>query len=153
VQRIAERLELRQRDAAVVARAGAALRRPLLRADLRGDLREEVFHYMIQPLAELYGGCMVVLKVSWCGIMNLREEGLAGRGDGLPVVLLERHAPGRGRVCHYMTQPLVELYGGCMVVLKVSWCGIIAPRARAGKSLSADIHSNALENSCNRMYL
>ena len=23
-------------------------------------------------------------------------------------------------VCHYMTQPLVELYGGCMVVLKVS---------------------------------
>jgi hypothetical protein len=25
-----------------------------------------------------------------------------------------------GKVCHYMTQPLVELYGGCMVVLKVS---------------------------------
>jgi hypothetical protein len=24
-----------------------------------------------------------------------------------------------GKVCHYMTQPLVELYGGCMVVLKV----------------------------------
>jgi hypothetical protein len=23
-------------------------------------------------------------------------------------------------VCHYMTQPFVELYGGCMVVLKVS---------------------------------
>ena len=23
-------------------------------------------------------------------------------------------------VLHYMTQPLVELYGGCMVVLKVS---------------------------------
>jgi hypothetical protein len=23
-------------------------------------------------------------------------------------------------VCHYMIQPLVELYGGCMVVLKVS---------------------------------
>ena len=23
-------------------------------------------------------------------------------------------------VCHYMTQPLVELYEGCMVVLKVS---------------------------------
>jgi hypothetical protein len=23
-------------------------------------------------------------------------------------------------VCHYITQPLVELYGGCMVVLKVS---------------------------------
>ena len=24
------------------------------------------------------------------------------------------------KVCHYMTQPLVELYGGCMLVLKVS---------------------------------
>jgi hypothetical protein len=23
-------------------------------------------------------------------------------------------------ISHYMTQPLVELYGGCMVVLKVS---------------------------------
>jgi hypothetical protein len=26
--------------------------------------------------------------------------------------------------CHYMIQPLVERYGGFMVVLKVSWCGI-----------------------------
>ena len=24
------------------------------------------------------------------------------------------------QVCHYMIQPLVELYGGCMVLLKVS---------------------------------
>ena len=24
-----------------------------------------------------------------------------------------------GKACHYMAQPLVELYGGCMVVLKV----------------------------------
>jgi hypothetical protein len=24
------------------------------------------------------------------------------------------------QVCHYMIQPLVELYGGCMAVLKVS---------------------------------
>ena len=35
-----------------------------------------------------------------------------------------RRAPTRGRrqsqTGHYMTQPLVELYGGCMVVLKVS---------------------------------
>ena len=29
-------------------------------------------------------------------------------------------------VCHYATQPLVELYAGCMVVLKVPWCGIMA---------------------------
>jgi hypothetical protein len=26
----------------------------------------------------------------------------------------------RKQACHYMIQPLVELYGGCMVVLKVS---------------------------------
>jgi hypothetical protein len=32
-------------------------------------------------------------------------------------------APFYAKVCHYMTQPLVELYGGCIVVLKVSWCG------------------------------
>jgi hypothetical protein len=25
-----------------------------------------------------------------------------------------------GEVCRYMTQPLVELYGGCVVVLNVS---------------------------------
>jgi hypothetical protein len=31
------------------------------------------------------------------------------------------------KVCHYMIQPLVELYRGCMVVLKVSWCGITSP--------------------------
>ena len=30
--------------------------------------------------------------------------------------------------CHYMTQPLVELYGGCVVVLKVSRCGIRTPQ-------------------------
>jgi hypothetical protein len=32
------------------------------------------------------------------------------------------------KVCHYTTQPLAEMYGGCIVVLKVSWC---APRRRA----------------------
>ena len=26
----------------------------------------------------------------------------------------------REQVCHYVVQPLVELYGGCMVALKVS---------------------------------
>ena len=29
-----------------------------------------------------------------------------------------------GLLRNYMTQPLVELYGGCMVALKASWCGI-----------------------------
>jgi hypothetical protein len=27
-----------------------------------------VRHCTIQPLVELYGGCMVLLKVLWCGI-------------------------------------------------------------------------------------
>jgi hypothetical protein len=34
--------------------------------------------------------------------------------------------------CHYMTQPLVELYAGVMVVLKVSCCDIGAARHRRG---------------------
>ena len=31
---------------------------------LEGMVEDQVCHYMIQPLVELYGGCMVVLKVS-----------------------------------------------------------------------------------------
>ena len=38
--------------------------------------------------------------------------GAAGEGVALALDLPE--------VCHYITQPLVELYGGCMVALKVS---------------------------------
>ena len=34
-----------------------------------------------------------------------------------------------GLLRNYMTQPFVELYGGCMVVLNVSWCGIGAAGA------------------------
>jgi hypothetical protein len=46
--------------------------------------------------------------------------------EDTPIVAWAGAAPGagRGQACHYMIQPLVELYGGCMVVLKVSWCGI-----------------------------
>ena len=33
-----------------------------------------VRHYMIQPLVELYGGCMAVLKVSRCGIRRRRRS-------------------------------------------------------------------------------
>jgi hypothetical protein len=36
----------------------------------------------------------------------------------IPVALAQLE--GLQSVCHYMTQPLVELYEGCMVVLKVS---------------------------------
>ena len=39
---------------------------------------------------------------------------------------------------HYMTQPLVELYGGCMVVLKVSRWGIrCRATARSSRARSA----------------
>jgi Ca2+-binding EF-hand superfamily protein len=48
-----------------------------------------------------------------------REE-----GDGAPPPSADevdqRGEEAYAEVCHYMTQPLVELYGGCMVVLKVS---------------------------------
>jgi hypothetical protein len=37
--------------------------------------------------------------------------------EDLPAGGMRAHAT---EVCHYITQPLVELYGGCMVVLKFS---------------------------------
>ena len=49
-----------------------------------------------------------------------------------------------------MIQPLVELYGGCMVVLKVSWCGITglpvsqAHRVRGCQGISYQKHEAAL---------
>jgi hypothetical protein len=36
--------------------------------------------------------------------------------------------PAAGNQCSDFTQPLVELYRGCMVALKVSLCGIITTR-------------------------
>jgi hypothetical protein len=44
-------------------------------------------------------------------------------------------------------QPLVELYGGCVVVLKVSCCGIISytPRRWVGAEADAARHLDALE--------
>jgi hypothetical protein len=49
------------------------------------------------------------------------------QGNGTQCDLWEG-SPCSAKVRHYMIQPLVELHGGCMVVLKVSWCGI---RSRA----------------------
>jgi hypothetical protein len=42
--------------------------------------------------------------------------------------------------CHYMIQPLVELYGGCMVVLKASRpnCSQTCATASASSSSSAE---------------
>jgi hypothetical protein len=39
--------------------------------------------YMIQPLAELHGGCMTVLKVSWCGILTA-EPGAGSSAGSRP---------------------------------------------------------------------
>ena len=36
----------------------------------------------------------------------------------------EAGRPGNAMHVRDMIQPLVELYGGCMAVLKASWCGI-----------------------------
>ena len=46
---------------------------------------------------------------------------------------------GNGSILHILNdkvcQPLAELYGGCVMVLKVSWCGVIATtRARRPRS-------------------
>jgi hypothetical protein len=49
-------------------------------------------HYMIQPLVELYGGCMAVLKVSWCGIL-LGDRAGDGRPAGLDEGLLSFSLP------------------------------------------------------------
>jgi hypothetical protein len=62
---------------------------------------------------------------------------------GLAQLLQRRHALHeelRRRLRHYTIQPLVELYGGCMVALKVSWCGITCTAASAthsGRPLAA----------------
>jgi hypothetical protein len=49
------------------------------------------------------------------GVPKLRKDGSPSKAVTLPPL----------EVCHYMTQPLVELYEDCMVVLKVSWYGIM----------------------------
>jgi hypothetical protein len=45
-----------------------------------------------------------------------REWQVCGKPDSFSVQIAANTVP----VCHYMIQHLVELYGGCMVVLKVS---------------------------------
>ena len=40
--------------------------------------------------------------------------------EGTLLVSMGQGAKHFAQVCHYMIQPLVELYGGCMEVLKVS---------------------------------
>ena len=46
----------------------------------------------------------------WTPQLDYTEGGPIGPWDTIP----------NGQVCHYIIQPLVELYGDCMVVLKVS---------------------------------
>ena len=69
---------------------------------------------------------MVVLKVSWCGIIG--RAALLAAGAAASVNAADGPGP------HCMIQPLVELYGDCMVVLKVSWCGIRSGPARGGEA-------------------
>jgi hypothetical protein len=52
----------------------------------------QVRHYMIQPLVELYGGCVVVLKVSWCGIISAPNRQRALDRDAAAVAVRKGHA-------------------------------------------------------------
>jgi hypothetical protein len=62
---------------------------------------------------------MGVLKTTSQRSRCLKEE--KGAASHNPHVNQFPYAqPALNEVCHYMVQPLVELYGGCMVVLKVS---------------------------------
>ena len=99
-------------------------------APAQPDLRRlpllPVRHYIIQPLVELYGDCMVVLKVPWCCIMLQKLRAPARvLGDGQVVAVRQRVGQGREALLHSIIQSFVELYGDCMAVLKVSCCGII----------------------------
>jgi hypothetical protein len=50
-------------------------------------------------------------------MLQLQKEKLYQAGFSDEVLLADWFGY---EVCHYIIQPLVELYGGCMVVLKVS---------------------------------
>ena len=69
--------------------AGLPPRRPGAAADY------QVCHYMTRPLVELYGGCMVALKVSRCGINLVADLANALAGRLLPRLPHPRHARGR----------------------------------------------------------
>jgi hypothetical protein len=76
--------------------------------EIAGFLAAEVCHYMAQPLVELYGGCVVVLKVSWCG-----TEGM-GTAAEISQILLDtglRHR-GIGSFLCLITPLRSYLYGG-----------------------------------------
>jgi hypothetical protein len=52
------------------------------------------------------------------GVRSQRTATFALAKEGWDPDALSKHLC--EQVCHYMTQTLVELYGGCIVVLKVS---------------------------------
>ena len=78
-------------------------------------------------------------------------------------VRLDRRRAGEqlvAHVCHYMNQPLVELYGGCMVVLKISWCGISRQHgsaseayARAGGTVAGRIRTATASRARHRAWM
>ena len=74
-------------------------------------------HYVFQPLAELYGGCMVVLKVSWCGIIAGGHEHPLLRHVGEDLRDLQ---PREDLKTH--TKPLAPPYSLHTVLLKVGSC-------------------------------
>jgi hypothetical protein len=63
---------------------------------LAGQVRRG--HYMTRPLVNFHGGCMVVLKVSCCGIIGI-IDGRTRAGQFASVLFPLGHIS-RGRVCH-----------------------------------------------------
>ena len=72
--------------------------------------------------------CGVVVPAATCwthdngggGATELGVHEEPGGGGGVPQQRREVGGNTTSLGGHYMTQPLVELYGGCMVVLKIS---------------------------------
>jgi erythromycin esterase-like protein len=55
--------------------------------------------------------------IVWAHNSHVGDTTATGRGG---VSFTRNETWNLGQVCHYMVQPLVEMYEGCMVVLKVS---------------------------------
>jgi hypothetical protein len=65
------------------------------------------------------GVALTVALIAGDGATRRRPEDGVYLNVGISLVLIALSYLG-WQVCHYMTQPLIELYGDCMLVLKVS---------------------------------
>jgi hypothetical protein len=96
---------------------------------IQGALHARLHGWWARPMARLEEFWAKLEKRTSDRLAQLEAQAAAAKAGGLArasfagvqaciVVLLGDL--GKRQVCHYMIQPLVELYRGCMVVLKVS---------------------------------